>query len=118
MPDNIKPLGHRWFNLATDVCRTSIKTMVIFEERTLEVTSSLLRQVEVVHEQGQGLMRDFSDQVERGRVLVDETVERTKAIRAKNRELIRALKGEDDDVRRLPAPRYRYEDDDEDEDEE
>ncbi len=104
MSEDYKPLSNRWFNLATDVCRTYIKGLVMVEERTLDITRAMLHQVDAVQEQVPHLLEEVTSEVRRTRSLVQETVERTRTISTGNRPSVRRLSSRYREVNELPAP--------------
>jgi hypothetical protein len=105
MTDNYQPLTTRWFSLATDVARTSFKGMLALQERTRDVTENLLKQVEEFKEPGEVLVTEITREAHRVRLLVDETLERTRAFRDGKPFVPRILSSPDaKEVRELPAP--------------
>ncbi len=66
---NYTDMSSKWFELANEAYRTYVKTLVWSQERLLETTKTLVGQADTYQHQSQGLVEEYTGQVQRGQQL-------------------------------------------------
>ena len=73
---NFMTLSNRWFELTSDAYRTYLKSILLFQERYIDMTRNMLNQVDTLQSEGRGLVTEISSEIQRTRSLLQDTVQR------------------------------------------
>ncbi len=72
MNDSLTELTNRWMQLSQETYRTYVKSLVWNQERALELTKTVIGQVDAYQAQGKGLVEEYTSQVQNGQQLWQE----------------------------------------------
>jgi polyhydroxyalkanoate synthesis regulator phasin len=72
---NIANLSSQWLELANDVYRTYVKSLVVGQERAMELTKFLIDQTESFQNEGKGLVEEYAKQVQQAQQLLQNVVQ-------------------------------------------
>jgi polyhydroxyalkanoate synthesis regulator phasin len=72
---NIANLSSQWLELANDIYRTYVKSLVVGQERAMELTKFLVDQTESFQNEGKGLVEEYAKQVQQAQELLQNVVQ-------------------------------------------
>ena len=73
--NKVAALGSQWLELANDIYGTYVKSLVVGQERAMELTKFLIGQAESFQTEGKGLVEEYAKQVQQAQQLLQNVVQ-------------------------------------------
>jgi polyhydroxyalkanoate synthesis regulator phasin len=73
--NKVTALGGQWLELANDIYGTYVKTLVVGQEKAMELTKLLISQAESFQTEGKGLVEEYAKQVQQAQQLLQNVVQ-------------------------------------------
>ena len=73
MNETYTDMSNKWFELAQETYRTYTKSLLWGQERSLELTRTLIGQADATQNQGKGLVEEYANQFQRTTQLWQQT---------------------------------------------